>query len=175
MLAGPPPKETGPRVNERITERQVRLVDADGTNHGIVPIDDALAKAREAGLDLVEVSPNAEPPVCKVLDFGQFKYQAQKQASAARKKQKTQEIKEIKLRPGIELHDYDVKMRAAGKFLGAGHKVKVTLRFRGRELRQREVGMNVLKRVEHDLAESARIEARPTMEGRQVVMVLAPN
>jgi translation initiation factor IF-3 len=175
MLAGPPPKPTGPRVNERITESQVRLVGADGTNHGIVPIDDALAMAQQAGLDLVEVSPNAEPPVCKVADYGQLKYQAQKQAAAARKKQKGQEIKEIKMRPGIDTHDYEIKLRNATKFLGAGHKVKVTLRFRGREMRHQDLGFDVLRRVEDDLAECAKVESRPKMEGRQAVMVMAPT
>jgi translation initiation factor IF-3 len=174
MMAGPPPKPTGPRVNERITESQVRLVDADGTNHGVVSTDDARAMAEQAGLDLVEVSPNADPPVCKILDFGQFKYEAQKKASAARKNQKTQDIKEIKMRPGIDTHDYDVKMKSAVKFLDAGHKVKVTLRFRGRELRHQDLGMDVLKRVESDLAERAKIIAHPVKEHRQIVMVLAP-
>jgi translation initiation factor IF-3 len=175
MMAGPPPKPTGPRVNERITESQVRLVDADGTNHGIVPIEDARSMADRAGMDLVEVSPNAEPPVCKIADYGQLKYQAQKQAAAARKKQKGQELKEIKMRPGIDTHDYDVKLKNATKFLGAGHKVKVTLRFRGREMRHQDLGLDVLKRVEDDLAECARIESRPKMEGRQAVMVMAPT
>lgn len=131
--------------------------------------------AAEAGLDLVEVSPNAVPPVCKILDYGKYKYEAQKKANLARKKQKTQDVKEIKMRPGIDVHDYDVKMRAMNKFLDAGDKVKVTMRFRGREMAHRELGLEVLKRVEDDLAEISKVESMPKMEGRQMSMVLAPK
>lgn len=142
---------------------------------GVVPLNDALERAAEVGLDLVEVSPNADPPVCKVLDYGKFKYDAQKRAAEARKKQKTIEIKEIKMRPGIDDHDYDVKMRSITKFLGEGDKVKVTLRFRGREMAHQELGMRVLDRVKEQLDELGKVEQFPKMEGRQMTMVLAPR
>jgi translation initiation factor IF-3 len=142
---------------------------------GVVPLKDALERAVDAGLDLVEVSPNADPPVCKVLDYGKYKYDAQKRAAEARKKQKTIEIKEIKMRPGIDSHDYDVKMRSITKFLGEGDKVKVTLRFRGREMAHQELGMQVLDRVKVELDELGKVEQFPKMEGRQMTMVLAPR
>ena len=151
------------------------MIDDEGSNRGVVSIEDALSAAREAGLDLVEISPNAEPPVCKITDLGKLKYQSQKKAAEARKKQKTIEIKEIKMRPNIDDHDYDVKMRAIHKFIGEGDKVKVTLRFRGRELSHQQLGMNLLKRVQEDTAEDAKIEAYPRMEGRQMLMVLSPK
>ena len=134
-------------MNDMITSRQVRLIDEKGENHGVVTIGDALKRAEDAGLDLVEISPNTEPPVCKILDYGKFKYQAQKKASEARKKQKTIEVKEIKMRPGIDHHDYDVKMRSVEKFIKEGDKVKVTLRFRGREMAHKEIGMDLLEKV----------------------------
>ncbi len=142
---------------------------------GVVPLTDALERAVDAGLDLVEVSPNADPPVCKVLDYGKYKYDAQKRAAEARKKQKTIDIKEIKMRPGIDNHDYDVKMRSITKFLGEGDKVKVTLRFRGREMAHQELGMRVLDRVKVELDELGKVEQFPKMEGRQMTMVLAPR
>ena len=142
---------------------------------GILTIDDALRKADEFGLDLVELQPNAEPPVVKILDYGKYKYQAQKRASEARKKQKVIEVKEIKLRPNIDSHDYDVKMRSVRKFLEAGDKVKITLRFRGREMAHVELGSQLLQRVREDIEEEAKIESLPKMEGRQMIMVLAPN
>ncbi len=142
---------------------------------GILKIDDALRKADEFGLDLVELQPNAEPPVVKILDYGKYKYQAQKRASEARKKQKVIEVKEIKLRPNIDSHDYDVKMRAVRKFLEAGDKVKITLRFRGREMAHVELGSQLLQRVREDIEEEAKIESHPKMEGRQMIMVLAPR
>ena len=142
---------------------------------GVVPLNDALERAVEVGLDLVEVSPNADPPVCKVLDYGKYKYDAQKRAAEARKKQKTIDIKEIKMRPGIDDHDYDVKMRSITKFLGEGDKVKVTLRFRGREMAHQELGVRVLDRVKLDLDELGKVEQFPKMEGRQMTMVLAPR
>lgn len=138
-------------------------------------MDEALRKADEAGLDLVELQPNAVPPVCKILDYGKYKYQSQKRASEARKKQKVIEVKEIKLRPNIDSHDYDVKMRAVRKFLEAGDKVKITLRFRGREMAHIELGSQLLERVRADIDEEAKIEAMPKMEGRQMIMVLAPK
>jgi len=142
---------------------------------GVVPRSDALARAVEAGLDLVEVSPTADPPVCKILDFGKYKYEEQKRKNEARKKQKVIEIKEIKLRPGIDDHDYDVKMRSMKSFIDEGDKVKVTMRFRGRELAHQELGMNVLMRVKDDLDKIAKIEQTPRMEGRQMMMVMSPK
>jgi translation initiation factor IF-3 len=150
-------------------------VDAAGEMVGVVSIRDALIAAEEAGLDLVEVSPNADPPVCKILDYGKFKYEAQKRANEARKKQKIIEVKEIKMRPNIDDNDYDVKMRSARRFLEEGDKVKVTMRFRGREMAHGELGMAVLRRVQEQTAEMAKVEAHPRMEGRQMLMVLAPK
>ena len=142
---------------------------------GILATDDALRKAAEFGMDLVEIQPNAEPPVCKILDYGKYKFQAQKRASEARKKQKVIEVKEIKLRPNIDSHDYEVKMRAVRKFLDGGDKVKVTLRFRGREMAHIELGAKLLERVRGDVDEFAKVEAMPKMEGRQMIMVLGPK
>ncbi len=162
-------------MNEDIEARSVRLVGADGSMLGVVEIDEALGAAEAAGLDLVEFSPNAEPPVCKVLDYGRFKYEAQKKKNEARKKQKTIEVKEIKMRPGIEQHDYDTKMRSVRRFLDEGDKVKVTLRFRGRELAHQEVGRAVLQRVQNELGDLVKVEQFPKMEGRQMVMVMSPR
>ncbi len=162
-------------MNEDIEARSVRLVAADGSMIGIVGIHEAIDAAQAVGLDLVEVSPNAEPPVCKVLDYGRFKYEAQKKKNEARKKQKTIEVKEIKMRPGIEQHDYDTKMRSVRRFLDDGDKVKVTLRFRGRELAHQEVGRAVLERVQSELGEAVKVEQFPKMEGRQMVMVMSPR
>ncbi|HTH16102.1 MAG TPA: translation initiation factor IF-3 [Magnetospirillum sp.] len=170
-----PPKNDGPRVNREIDARSIRLVGADGEMIGVVTLREGLIMAEEAGLDLVEVSPNAEPPVCKILDFGKFKFEAQKKKNEAKKKQKVIEIKEIKLRPNIDDNDYDVKMRAMRKFLGEGDKVKVTLRFRGRELAHQDLGMKVLERVRDDLEGLGKVEQIPKMEGRQMVMVIAPR
>ena len=162
-------------MNEDIDNREVRLVDENGEQVGVVPTLQALQRAMDAGLDLVEVSPNAEPPVCKILDFGKLKYQEQKKKNEARKKQKTIDIKEIKLRPNIDDHDYDVKMRSAKRFIDEGDKVKVTLRFRGRELAHQELGAQVLGRVREELDEIAKVEQFPKMEGRQLIMVMAPR
>jgi len=153
----------------------VRLVDQDGEMVGVIGLRDAIDRAMDVGLDLVEVSPNADPPVCKVLDYGKYKYDAQKRAAEARKKQKTIDIKEIKMRPSIDNHDYDVKMRNIVKFLGEGDKVKVTLRFRGREMAHQDLGMRVLDRVKEQLDELGKVEQFPKMEGRQMTMVLAPR
>jgi translation initiation factor IF-3 len=172
--AQPAPKE-GPRVNEEIRVREVQLIDKDGANKGVTEIGAAIAMAQEAGLDLVEIAPNSVPPVCKILDFGKYKFQAQKKAAEARKKQKVVEIKEIKLRPMIDDHDYDVKMRSIQRFFEEGDKVKVTLRFRGREMAHQELGYKLLDRVKGDTAKIAKIEQEPRFEGRQVVMVLAPR
>ncbi len=170
-----PPVKDGPKTNNDIMARLVRLVGADGEMLGVYKLDDALREAERAGLDLVEVSPNAEPPVCKILDYGRFKYEAQKKKNEARKKQKVIEVKEIKFRPAIEQHDYDVKMKAVRKFLGEGDKVKITLRFRGREMAHQDLGMKVLERVRDDLGEEVKIELAPKMEGRQMIMVMAPR
>jgi translation initiation factor IF-3 len=153
----------------------VRLIDETGENVGVHSVEEANKMAIDAGLDLVEISPNSDPPVCKILDFGKFKYEEQKKANVARKKQKIIDIKEIKMRPGIDIHDYDVKMRSMQKFLGEGDKVKVTLRFRGREMAHQERGLTVLTRVQEDLDEVAKVEQFPTMEGRQMTMVIAPR
>ncbi|MET3725153.1 translation initiation factor IF-3 [Sphingomonas trueperi] len=165
----------GPRFNEFIQSPKVRVIDQDGENLGVMYTREAMAQAAEVGLDLVEVSPNADPPVAKFLDVGKFKYEAQKKANLARKTQKTQEIKEIKMRPNIDDHDYDVKMRNVLKFIGEGDKVKITLRFRGRELSHGQLGMQLLQRVQQDAAEVAKVESYPRMEGRQMLMVLSPK
>ncbi|HSR55682.1 MAG TPA: translation initiation factor IF-3 [Alphaproteobacteria bacterium] len=174
-MQGPPPKKSGPRVNEDILADSVRVVDEEGEMLGVMTVEDAMKKADAAALDLVEISPNSDPPVCKILDYGKYKYQAQKKASEARKKQKTIDVKEIKMRPSIERHDYDVKMRAINKFLDEGDKVKVTIRFRGREFLHQELGMQMLERVRDEIEEKAKVEAVPKMEGRQMVMVVAPR
>ncbi|MGF1609925.1 MAG: translation initiation factor IF-3 [Kiloniellales bacterium] len=162
-------------MNDDINSPKIRLIDASGENRGVVPTAEALSMAEEAGLDLVEIVPTADPPVCKVMDFGKFKYEAQKRKNEARKKQKIIEIKEIKMRPNIDVHDYDVKMRSIHKFLGEGDKVKVTMRFRGREMAHQELGMKVLERVRDDLGELAKVEQLPKLEGRQMIMVMAPR
>ncbi len=170
-----PPTKSGPRYNEFIQSDKVRVIDQDGENIGVLYTREAIAQAAEVGLDLVEVSPNADPPVCKFLDVGKFKYEAQKKANLARKSQKTQEIKEIKMRPNIDDHDYMTKMKKIVEFIGEGDKVKVTLRFRGRELSHQQLGMQLLQRVQADMVETAKIEAYPRMEGRQMLMVLSPK
>jgi translation initiation factor IF-3 len=169
------PTRDGPRVNQEIMVPRVRLVDERGEMIGVVTRNEALQRATEAGLDLVEVAANADPPVVKILDFGKYKYEEQKRKNEARKKQKVIEIKEIKLRPGIDDHDYEVKMRSMVKFIEEGDKVKVTMRFRGRELAHQELGMNVLMRVRDDLDKTAKIEQHPRMEGRQMTMVVSPK
>ena len=153
----------------------MQLIDAEGQNLGPTSIENALRIAEEAGLDLVEISPNASPPVCKVLDYGKYKYQAQKKAAEARKNQKIVEVKEIKMRPGIDTHDYEVKMRAVRKFLDGGDKVKVTLRFRGREMAHQELGLALLHRVKDEAKDYSKVEAEPKLEGRQMIMILASN
>ncbi|WP_461307998.1 translation initiation factor IF-3 [Albidovulum sp.] len=171
----PPQRDTGPRVNERIRAPEIRLIGADGENLGVVTPARALALAEEAGLDLVEISPNATPPVCKIMDFGKFKYEQQKKEAEARKKQKVIEIKEVKFRPGTDTHDYDVKMRNVIRFLEGGDKVKVTLRFRGREMAHQELGLDLLRRVAADVEEIGKIENMPKLEGRQMVMMIGPK
>jgi translation initiation factor IF-3 len=175
MRAGPEREPSGPRMNDGIRTRTVRLINADGENVGVVETLEALRQAQEAGLDLVEVSPDADPPVAKILDFGKYKFQEQKKQAEARKKQKIVEIKEIKMRPSIDDHDYDVKMRAIKRFFEDGDKVKVTLRFRGREMAHQQLGMAVLQRVKAEVQEISKVESEPRLEGRQMVMVLAPK
>lgn len=170
-----PPSREGPRVNEEIRVPQVRLIDEAGEMLGVMSIRDALYKAYQSGLDLLEISPNAVPPVCKITDYGKFKYEQQKKANEARKKQKVVEIKEIKVRPNIDDHDYDVKMKQARSFIGEGDKVKVTLRFRGREMAHQELGVKLLERIRAELVELVKVESMPRLENRQMIMVLAPK
>ncbi len=169
------PSREGPRVNRDIAVAQVRLIDEQGENLGVVSKEEAIERAEDAGMDLVEISPGAEPPVCKILDYGRFKYQDQKKKNEARKKQKTIDIKEIKMRPNIDQHDYDVKMRSINRFLADGDKVKVTMRFRGREMVHQELGLKVLDRVRDQLDEVAKVEQFPRLEGRQMIMIVAPK
>jgi len=175
MKAPQPVQKDGPRVNDEIRAREVQLIDQGGTNHGVIEYRAAIEMAEQAGLDLVEIAPNSTPPVCKILDYGKYKYQAQKKAAEARKRQKIVEVKEIKLRPMIDDHDYDVKMRSMRRFFEEGDKVKVTLRFRGREMAHQELGIQLLDRVKGDIVELAKVEQEPKFEGRQMVMVLAPR
>ena len=172
----PVPQKDGPRANRDIRGvRDVQLIDQEGQNKGVVPYFDALKLAEDAGLDLVEIAPNSVPPVCKILDYGRFRFNEQKKQAEARKKQKTVEVKEIKLRPSIDKHDYDVKMKAVQRFFEEGDKVKVTLRFRGREMAHQELGMKLLDRVKEETLPIAKVESEPRLEGRQMTMVLAPR
>jgi translation initiation factor IF-3 len=171
----PPQKEEAHKINNRIDSREVRLIAADGANVGVVPTRQALTMAEEAGLDLVEISPDAKPPVAKILDYGKFKFQEQKRQAEARKKQRVIEIKEIKLRPMIDDHDFGVKMKSARRFFEEGDKVKVTLRFRGREMDHQDLGYKLLLRVKSDMADMAKVELEPKPEGRQIIMILAPR
>lgn len=171
----PPQKQEGPRANDQINVPDVRLIDAEGENVGVVATDRAMEMASEVGLDLVEVSPTAKPPVAKIMDLGKYKYQAQKKAAEARKNQKTVDVKEIKMRPNIDTHDYDVKMRNMLRFFEEGDKVKVTLRFRGREMAHQDLGMKLLHKVREQVDEIAKVELHPKLEGRQMIMVLAPR
>ena len=175
MRSAPERAPSGPRMNDDIRVPEVRLIDQTGQNVGVVATPIAIARAVEAGLDLVEISPDSSPPVAKILDYGKYKYQEQKKAAEARKRQKVVEIKEIKMRPSIDDHDYDVKMRSIRRFFDEGDKVKVTLRFRGREMSHQELGWQVLQRVKTDIEPVAKVESEPRMEGRQMVMVLAPR
>jgi translation initiation factor IF-3 len=170
----PPQRDTGPRINENIRSNEIRLIGADGENVGVVTPGRAMEMAEEAGLDLVEISPNANPPVCKIMDFGKFKYETQKREAEARKKQKIIEIKEVKFRPNTDTNDYEVKMRNVFKFLDNGDKVKITLRFRGREMAHQNLGRELLERVAEDTKEVGRVENFPKMEGRQMVMLIGP-
>jgi translation initiation factor IF-3 len=170
-----PPTRDGPRVNEEIRIPQVRLIDQDGEMAGVMTARDAIQRAYSVGLDLVEISPNAEPPVCKILDFGKFKYEQQKKRNEAKKKQKVIEIKEVKVRPNIDENDYQVKMRAMKSFIEEGDKVKVTLRFRGREMAHQDIGVRVLERIRAEMDPMSKVEQMPRMENRQMVMVLSPR
>ena len=170
-----PVQKDGTRINEDIRVREVHLIDKDGANKGTVAIAEALRLAQEAGLDLVEIAPNATPPVVKLLDYGKYKYHEQKKAAEARKKQKVVEVKEIKFRPMIDDHDYDVKMRSMVRFFEEGDKVKVTLRFRGREMAHQEIGVRVLERIKNEMDPMSKVEQMPRMENRQMVMVLTPR
>jgi translation initiation factor IF-3 len=169
------PQKDGPQSNEDISSPDVQLIDGEGANRGVVRTREALAEAQEQGLDLVIISPNSVPPVAKILDLGRFKFAAQKKANEARKKQKVIEVKEIQLRPNIDTHDYETKMKAVHRFLDDGDRVKVTMRFRGREMAHQEIGMELLVKVQAELAEKAKVESSPRSEGRQMVMVLAPK
>ena len=170
-----PPSKDGPRVNEMITATELLVIDDDGGKRGVMSKFDALKMAEAEGLDLVEVAPMAKPPVVKLMDFGKYKYQEQKKAAEARKNQKIIEIKEIKMRPMIDDHDYDVKMRSIKRFFEEGDKVKVTLRFRGREMAHMEIGMELLQKVKRDIDTIGKIEQEPKLEGRQMIMVIAPK
>ena len=169
------PAREGPRINDEIRVPQVRLIDDAGEMIGVMSAREALIRAYDVGLDLVEISPNAVPPVCKILDYGKYKYEQQKKAYEARKKQKVVEIKEIKVRPNIDDHDYEVKMKQMKNFIGEGDKVKVTLRFRGREMAHQELGVKVLERIRSDLIELVKVEQMPKLENRQMVMVISPK
>ncbi|MDM8166618.1 translation initiation factor IF-3 [Roseovarius sp.] len=170
----PPTRDTGPRVNEKIRAPEIRLIGPEGENIGVVTPEKAMDLAFEAELDLVEISPNATPPVCKIMDYGKYKYEQQKRESEARKKQKVIEVKEVKFRPNTDTHDYDVKMRNVVKFLEHGDKVKVTLRFRGREMAHQDLGRELLQRVAGDVEGIGKVENMPKMEGRQMIMIIAP-
>ena len=169
------PAREGPRINDEIRVPQVRLIDDAGEMIGVMSAREALIRAYDVGLDLVEISPNAVPPVCKILDYGKYKYEQQKKANEARKKQKVVEIKEIKVRPNIDDHDYEVKMKQMKNFIGEGDKVKVTLRFRGREMAHQELGVKVLERIRSDLIELVKVEQMPKLENRQMVRVISPK
>jgi translation initiation factor IF-3 len=165
----------GPSVNNRISAKSVRVVSENGEMLGVLEIDEALKLASDQGLDLVEISPKAKPPVCKIIDYGKYKYRIQKKQAEARKKQKTFEVKEVKLRPGIEDHDYGVKLKAIQRFLSEGDKVKITLRFKGREMAYHQRGMEVLKKLETAIESVAKIEQAPALEGKHMIMVVAPR
>ena len=175
MKAPPTPEKSGPRTNREIRVPTVQLIDAEGQNRGPTPIQEAMQLAEDAGLDLVEIVPNANPPVCKILDYGKFRFNEQKKAAEARKRQKIVEVKEIKLRPGIDDHDYDVKMKAMRRFFIEGDKVKITLRFRGREMAHQDLGVKLLDRVKTEMADVSKVESEPMLEGRQMIMVMAPR
>ena len=168
-------KDIGPRTNERITASEVRVISSSGKQLGIISIREALNYAEDEGFDLVEVSPDSNPPVCKIIDYGKLRYREQKSKKEAKKKQKTIEVKEIKLRPGIDKHDYLVKLKALSKFIGGGNKVKVSMRFRGREIEHKNLGMDILNKLTEEVAEYAKVEVFPKFEGKQIMMILVPQ
>ena len=168
-------RDLSPRTNEKIIASEVRVISSTGKQLGIISIREALNHAEDEGFDLVEVSPDAKPPVCKIIDYGKLKYKEQKSKKEAKKKQKTIEVKEIKMRPGIDKHDYEVKIKALSKFIGGGNKVKVSMRFRGREMEHQNIGMDLLRKLTDEVSEYAKIEASPKLEGKQIVMVLVPQ
>lgn len=174
-MAAPPPSKDGPRINDEITARRVLLIDENGEKQGEMPLAAALEAAVEAQLDLVEVAPGAEPPVCKIMDYGKFRFEEQKKKAAARKNAKAVEIKEVKVRPGIDDHDYEVKVRAMRRFFEEGDKVKVTLRFKGREIAYQHLGIELLNRIRVEVDSMAKVEQEPRFEGKQVIMVMAPR
>ena len=168
-------KDIGPRINEKITASEVRLISSSGKQMGILSIREALIQAEDEGFDLVEVSPESNPPVCKIIDYGKLKYREQKSKKEAKKKQKTIEVKEIKMRPGIDTHDYNVKIKALSKFISGGNKVKVSMRFRGREMEHQNLGFDLLKKLTSEVEEYAKVEVAPKFEGRQIMMILVPQ
>ena len=168
-------KESGPRTNEQITASEVRVISSTGAQLGSISIREALNHAEDEGFDLVEVSPDASPPVCKIIDYGKLKYKEQKSKKEAKKKQKTIEVKEIKMRPGIDTHDYQVKVKALTKFIGGGNKVKVSMRLRGREMEHQNLGFNLLKKLTEEVSEIAKVEVGPKGEGKQIMMLLVPH
>ena len=168
-------KDVGPRTNEQITASEVRVISSTGAQLGIISIREALIYAEDEGYDLVEVSPDAKPPVCKIIDYGKLKYKEQKSKKEAKKKQKTIEVKEIKMRPGIDTHDYQVKVKALKKFISGGNKVKVSMRFRGREMEHQNLGLDLLKKLTEEVSEYAKVEVPPKSEGRQIMIILVPT
>ena len=168
-------RDSSPRTNEQIIASEVRVISSTGKQLGIISIREALNHAEDEGFDLVEVSPDANPPVCKIIDYGKLKYKKQKSKKEAKKKQKTIEVKEIKMRPGIDKHDYEVKIKALSKFIGGGNKVKVSLRFRGREMEHQNIGMDLFRKLTDQVSEYAKVEAPPKLEGKQIVMILVPQ
>jgi len=168
-------KSSGPRTNEQITASEVRVISSTGKQLGVISIREALNVAEDEGFDLVEVSPAANPPVCKIIDYGKLKYREQKSKKEAKKKQKTIEVKEIKMRPGIDTHDYNVKVKALSKFIGGGNKVKVSMRFRGREMEHQNLGFDLLKKLIEEVIEYAKVEVPPKSEGKQIMMILVPQ
>ena len=167
-------KPKGPKANERIRASEVQVISSDGKNLGTLKTEEAINIAREEGLDLIEISPNAKPPVCKIIDIGKYKYDQQKKAHKAKKKQKVMNLKEIKLRPVTEIHDYNFKIKNAQKFLTKGDKVKFTVQFRGREMQHTNLGYELMKRITDDTASLGKIEVRPKFEGRQIIMIIQP-
>ena len=167
-------KPRGPRSNNRITSSEIQVIASDGENLGILNLHDAINRAREKGLDLIEIAPNAHPPVCKIMDMGKYKYDAQKKANKAKKKQKKIELKEIKLRPVTEIHDYSFKMKNAQKFLAKGDKVKFTIRFKGRELQHSSLGSDLMKKIKQDIQSIGKVELQPKFDGKQMIMIIQP-